>query len=218
MNVYIARHGETDWNREARYQGRRESALTERGILQAQALTRAVKDSVTRDGGRIVRTVSSPLKRCVETIRPLSSACSLRIETEPLLIEIAHGDWEGRLRADIEREDPDTFHAWKHAPAVVHFRGGESVGDVLVRWRSFRALLLEREVNETVVIVTHDVLVRLAILDATGRGINDLWEPRVVNGGYARFAVSDDGRWELETECIDTHLAGIAADPGLQAL
>lgn len=205
--IYVARHGETDWNRAGRYQGRRESSLTEVGRAQAEALARALETSGIR------RIAASPLQRCVRTAQPLAALLGIAVETDERLVEIAHGDWEGRLRSDIQREDPQTWHAWKEDPERVRFRGGESVADVLGRWRGFAAELAG---NEETVIVTHDVVVRLAILDATDRGPAQLWEPRVVNAGYARF--ERDPRWRLLEECVDAHLRGVRTDPASQAL
>ena len=98
--IYVARHGETDWNREGRYQGQRESQLTETGIAQADALA----DALSRKG--VTRVIASPLARCVETARPLAQRLGIAVETDRDLIEIAHGTWEGRLRSAIERDEP----------------------------------------------------------------------------------------------------------------
>ena len=152
--IYIARHGETDWNREGRYQGQRESQLTDTGVAQARAL--AVALSQRED---YVASISSPLARCVETARPLAERLGISVETDPDLIEIAHGTWEGRLRASIEREDPQAMRLWREHPERVQFEGGESLAQVDARWRAF----MERT-EGGIAIVTHDVIVRLAIL------------------------------------------------------
>ena len=71
--------------------------------------------------------------------------------------------------------------------------------------------------NDDVIIVTHDVLVRIAVLLASGRPLMSLWEPRVQNGGYAALFVAAQ-RWEVVDECRDEHLEGIRADVTRQAL
>ncbi len=207
--VYVARHGETDWNREGRYQGQRESQLTELGSAQAKALALALASQP------IERVVSSPLERCIATTRPLAHARGLDIATDERLIEISHGTWEGRLRTEIERDDPVTMLRWRNEPERVRFDGGESLRDVQTRFLAFVAELDER--NDETVILTHDVLVRCAILSATDRPLARFWEPRVVNGGYARFAVAD-GRWRLLDECIDAHLGDLIVESAGQAL
>jgi phosphoserine phosphatase len=205
--VYVARHGETDWNREGRYQGRRESQLTHTGAAQARALADALaKEPITR-------VIASPLARCVATAQPLADALGVELETDPDLVEIAHGTWEGRLRSEIERSDAQTMQLWREHPQLAQFEGGESLHDVEHRWHRFMRRLGERD---GVAIVTHDVIVRLAILAAAQRPLAQLWEPRVVNGGYARF--QGGGSWGLLDACLDTHLGALVVDTRAQAL
>lgn len=210
---YVARHGETDWNREGRYQGQRESTLTELGRSQASALASALANSGAR------RVISSPLARCVETAAPVAESLGVEIETDVRLLEIAHGTWEGRLRADIEREDAERLRAWMEEPSGVRFEGGESLDEVALRWIAFVQSLGGND--DDVVVVTHDVLVRLAVLIASNRSLVQLWEPRVQNGGYAALSY-DRARqpkvWQVLDECCDEHLAGILADTTRQAL
>lgn len=208
MTIYVARHGETDWNREGRYQGQRESHLTQTGRQQAEALANALGKAP------ISRVISSPLARCVDTAAPLAARLGVDVEIDPLLIEIAHGTWEGRLREDLEREDPDVMRAWREAPERVHFDGGESLEDVMKRWRAFAAKVGG---NDGVAVVTHDVLVRLALLNAQERPLSQLWEPQVRNGAYARFAV-DRGVWRVLDACVDEHLGDLLVDTARQAL
>ncbi|MBV8636849.1 MAG: histidine phosphatase family protein [Candidatus Eremiobacteraeota bacterium] len=208
MIVSIVRHGETDWNREGRYQGQRESRLTETGRQQANALADAL------GGARISRVISSPLARCVDTAAPLAARLGVDIEVDRRLIEISHGTWEGRLREDLEREDPEVLRAWRETPERVRFEGGESLDDVMQRWRAFARTIGE---NADVAIVTHDVLVRLALLDAAHRPLSQLWEPQVRNGAYARFSV-DGGIWQVLDACVDDHLGDLLVDTARQAL
>jgi phosphoserine phosphatase len=206
--LYVARHGETDWNREGRYQGQRESHLTSTGRAQAEALANALGSEP------ITRVISSPLARCVDTAAPLAGRLGVDLEVDRRLLEIAHGTWEGRLRDEIERDDPQTMTAWRDRPDRVHFEGGESLEDVLARWRAFARSI---DGKNDIAVVTHDVLVRLALLDAARRPLSRLWEPRVVNGGYARFHV-EDGALRVLDECVDDHLGALLVDIARQAL
>ena len=208
MILYLARHGETDFNEEGRYQGQRESDLTPRGRLQAERLAGAL------EGFAPQRIISSPLSRCVETARPLANRLKLPVEVSHDLIEIAHGTWEGRLREEIEREDPETMYAWRNKPDTVHFDGGETLAMVDARWKHFIHSLRG---EMTTVIVTHDVLVRLALLDATNRALSRFWEPVVKNGAYAWF-VKDGNDIRVLNECVDAHLGDAVADTAHQAL
>lgn len=207
--IYIVRHGETDWNREGRYQGRLESALTELGRQQAEALADALADSSIR------RVISSPLQRTADTARTLAKRLGIPLELDERLIEVAHGAWEGRLRVDIERDDPDRMRIWRTQPEQVQFQGGENLEAVAGRWRSLAADL--GDTKSDVALVTHDAVVRAALLDLCGRPLTEFWQPRVLNGGYARCLIMAGASYLLD-ECCHDHLAGIMSDRQLQAL
>ena len=208
VNVYIARHGETTWNAVGRYQGRLETPLSPLGQAQAQALAGALADK------DITRIISSPLSRCMQTAVPLSVESGLAIEQEPLLLEIAHGTWEGRYRDEIAANDPETYRTWREHPEHVRFEGGESLQDVLRRWAAF----VERfEARENTLLLTHDIVVRIALLERAGRPLEELRSVHALNAAYARFEV-EDGVWTLREECAAQHLAGLAADAEKQAL
>ena len=206
--LYVARHGETQWNRAGRYQGRLESSLTSRGQAQAAALAEALA------ARGLARVVASPLGRCTQTAQPLARALNLPLETDDRLIEIGHGPWEGRLRAEIEADDAELFARWKNLPQTVAFPGGESLDDVLRRWRAFAGGL---DGKNDVAIVTHDAIVRLAVLDASGRGPAEFWAPNVGNGAYAVLEFDGASRRVVEG-CVNDHLGSFAVDTSLQAL
>lgn len=206
--VYVVRHGESEANREGRYQGRYDSPLSALGHQQAAALANTLAAS------KAAYVISSPLRRCVETALPVAARLGVALECDDRVIEIAHGTWEGRLRAEVERDDAARMHAWRTAPEHVRFDGGESLGDVDARWRSFVATL---PAGAHVIVVTHDILVRLAILAATNRPLAQLWQPKAENAAYAIFEI-DDARWQMVSECCATHLTGLRANISRQAL
>ena len=206
--VFIARHGETTWNISGRYQGRLESPLSPLGLAQAQRLA----DSLSAHP--LKRIISSPLGRCVHTAEIVAAKFGLSVETEPLLIEIAHGAWEGRYRDELAANDPERYRQWRHEPEIVQFENGESIRDVLDRWRRFITGFVS--VQDTL-LVTHDAVVRVALVDRLNRPLSQFWKSRVLNGAYAWFQVTNS-HWELVQECVSDHLAGLVADPSTQAL
>jgi broad specificity phosphatase PhoE len=206
--LYLARHGETDYNEEGRYQGQRESDLTPRGRLQAERLSMALQNL------GVQRVISSPLGRCVESAKPLATRLKLPIEISSDLIEIAHGTWEGRLRLEIEENDQRTMLAWRNQPDTVVFDGGESLAMVNARWNHFLGSLRG---DMTTMIMTHDVVARLALLAADNRPLARFWEPVVKNGAYA-WLVKDGVQIRVLNECVDAHLGDAIADTSEQAL
>jgi probable phosphoglycerate mutase len=208
VNIYVARHGETTWNAVGRYQGRLETPLSPLGQAQAQALAGALVDK------GLERIISSPLKRCMQTALAVSIATGVPIEEEPLLLEIAHGTWEGRYRDEIAQNDPQTYRTWREHPQDVRFQGGESLNDVLQRWRAF---VEKFDPRENTLLVTHDIVVRIALLERAGRPLSELRHVHALNAAYALFDV-ENGAWTLRSECVADHLADLAADPEKQAL
>jgi probable phosphoglycerate mutase len=206
--VYLARHGETTWNLAGRYQGRLESDLTPLGTAQAAAL------AVAMEAAGIRRVVSSPLLRCVETARPAAERAQVPIETDERLLEIAHGTWEGRLRDEIAANDPERYRAWREDPAHVRFESGETIVQVLERWRDFAASFRPAA---PALVVTHDAVVRVALVAAAGRELDAFWRGRVENGGYAEFEVDESG-WTLLEENVAAHLGTLRASIEGQAL
>jgi broad specificity phosphatase PhoE len=210
VRVYVARHGETTWNLAGRYQGRRESALTALGVQQGFALA----DAFERIQPRVGRIVASPLLRCSATAKFVADRLNIALETDDRLLEIAHGTWEGRLRDEIAADDPERFRAWKERPAEVAFENGETLAQVQARWQNFAANFAA---GAPALVVTHDAVVRVAILAARERALNDLWAVQVENAGFAEFEVAA-GRWTLVHESSNGHLAGLHAAIGDQAL
>jgi len=208
VDIYVARHGETTWNAVGRYQGRLETPLSPLGQAQAQALAGAFAYK------HVERIISSPLSRCVQTAVPLSLNSAVPIETDPLLLEIGHGAWEGRYRDEIAATESELFRAWKEHPERVKFEGGESLADVLARWKAF---VEKFDPRANTVLFTHDIVIRLALLERTGRPMTELRHVRALNAAYAWFEV-DGGVWTLREECVSDYLAGLAADPEKQAL
>jgi len=210
VKLYIARHAETTWNLAGRYQGRRESALSARGIQQGVALAGAFVELAPPLG----RIVASPMHRTRATAAFVAERLNLPLETDDALIEIAHGTWEGRLRDEIAANDPERYATWRRRPAEVAFEEGESLRDVRARWQRFRAGF---SVAVPTLLVTHDAIVRVALLDCAERPLDEFWSMRVENAGYAVVEV-DGSRWTVLEESVSAHLAGERAAIETQAL
>jgi broad specificity phosphatase PhoE len=120
--VLLARHGETDDNREPlRFQGWRDTPLNDIGRLQAAELAERLA------GNGIVSLWSSDLKRASETAEIVGARLGLRPRLDWRLREANRGDWEGRLFEDVAREEPERYAAWMRAGPGWRFPGGESL-------------------------------------------------------------------------------------------
>jgi broad specificity phosphatase PhoE len=125
--VLLVRHGETDDNAAARFQGRRDTLLNERGREQSRALA----ESLRGEGVRALYT--SPLQRASATAQIVADLLGLEAIVDERLMEADAGDWSGRLIADVTAENPQAWERWRSADPTFRFPGGESVAEQTAR-------------------------------------------------------------------------------------
>jgi phosphoserine phosphatase len=102
--LLLARHGETDWNRDHRWQGHTGPPLNETGRRQATELAAQVND--------IHVVYSSDTERAYETAAIVAERHRLQVETDPRLREVDFGLWEGLTRAEINERFSGGFARW----------------------------------------------------------------------------------------------------------
>ena len=171
MRILLARHGETPWNAEGRYQGQIDIPLSPVGEGQATALGQRLRDV------RIDRAVASPLSRAQLTARlALGAARADMLQTDADLQEIAHGEWEGLLASEIQQKDPARLLAWREEPENVLMPGGESLRQVLDRsWRGLARATEGLGEDDTLLVVAHDAVNRVLLCRILGLPIARLW-------------------------------------------
>src|SRR5215831_10645180 len=98
--ILLARHGETDWNTERRWQGHDDQPLNEAGRQQARELGASLA------GRPIAAVYASDLSRAHETATIVAGELGLPVVADERLREVDVGDWSGRRMLDIETEDP----------------------------------------------------------------------------------------------------------------
>jgi len=151
LTLYVIRHGETDWNRVARYQGQSDVPLNEHGRAQARRHAKALR-SVVAEPGRLAY-VSSPLMRARQTMETLREALGLEAagyQLEPRLREVHYGHWEGRLAQELPTVDPEGLAARALDPNGWRPAGGESYAEMRARTDAWLS-----EVERDTVVVTH---------------------------------------------------------------
>jgi broad specificity phosphatase PhoE len=168
----LARHGETDYNRERRFQGWSPVALNELGRRQAAELAeRAAQLS-------FASLWCSPLLRARETAAVVGGRLGLAPREDSRLAETETGDWTGRLFAEVEEEDPVRLRAFLGGDPDFAFPGGESFRDQADR--VMRALADIARGPRPALVVCHGVVIRLA-LARTGTVIGDALAAPVAN-------------------------------------
>jgi probable phosphoglycerate mutase len=164
IRLVLVRHGDTEWSRTGRYQGRSDRTLTAEG--RAQALDVALR---LKDAG-ISSMLTSPLRRARETADLIAERLGLGAPgVDPRLTEIDYGTWEGLTQAEVRLRWPDELRRWKRTadPDSAAAPGGESLGQVRERLRLF---LLDpmwaAHGAGDVLIVSHTGPIRVALLQA----------------------------------------------------
>ncbi len=140
--LYIVRHGQTAWNAERRFQGQRDTPLNDKGRGQARRNGEALMEAQADLSA--LRFIASPLARARETMEILRAALGLdphAYETDPLLMELSYGSWEGMTLHDISTNHKPEWDAreadkW-HTPPP----GGESYAQGEARARQFLGAL-----------------------------------------------------------------------------
>ena len=173
MRILLARHGETPWNAEGRYQGQEDIALSPVGESQARALGERLRDV------SIDRAVASPLGRAARTAElALGDARRDLLRIDAGLMEIAHGTWEGLLAAEIRERDPERSIAWRDAPHEVLMPEGESLQHVLDRAWPALERACEGLGDGTLLVVAHDAVNRVILCRVLGLPLARLWRFR----------------------------------------
>jgi len=176
MKILLARHGETPWNAEGRYQGQIDIPLSENGERQARLLGARLADV------EITKAVASPLSRAKWTAElALGETRIPLLQFDAGLKEIAHGDWEGLLASEIRERDPVRLLAWREMPESVLMpgSGGENLQMVFDRaWPAFARACEGLKDDDTLLVVAHDAVNRVLLCRILGLPLAHLWSFR----------------------------------------
>ena len=150
--LLLVRHGETDWNRDGRFQGHADPPLNDTGRSQARALA----DDLARE--RIDAIYTSDLARARETAELIAERAGVPFVLEPQLREIDVGEWQGLTRAEIEERFPEGLSNWRE-----HGHGwerGETSEELAGRVLEAIGRIAARHPDERVVVVGHGGTIR----------------------------------------------------------
>ena len=132
--IYFVRHGETDWNRDRRYQGQKDIPLNETGRAQAHRNGLALRAFLPAIAE--ADFIASPLGRARETMEALRGELGLPPEAYAIdarLMELSYGVWEGTLQDDVMKNDPESFAKRAEDPFRWRPDQGESYADLFAR-------------------------------------------------------------------------------------
>lgn len=151
--LLIARHGETDWNREGRWQGFSDQPLNPLGRRQARALAGRL------DGAGIAALYASDLARAEQTAAAVSARTGLAVTADRRLREIDVGAWSGLSREQVRARDPGAYAAWE-CGELERYPEGESFAELRRRTAEAFAEIGARHPGQTVAVVCHGGSIR----------------------------------------------------------
>jgi broad specificity phosphatase PhoE len=167
--IWLARHGQTAYNHERRFQGHLAVPLNDTGREQAHALAR---EAAQREWAALW---CSPLERALQTARIVGAAIGIEPHPDARFAETDTGEWTGRSFDEMEAEDPAGFACFMRADPAWAFPGGESYvqqGD-----RIQAGLADVRAGAQPALVVCHRGVMRLAITHARGEPLSAIDVP-----------------------------------------
>lgn len=184
VTIYLARHGETAWNQEGRWQGRTDTLLHEQGRRQAVLLAERLREH------RIVRVHTSDLARARETAEIVARRLGLPEPTpDPDLAERCFGVFEGLTREQCETQLGDVWRRYVADRRCLP-PGAEPEPSVVERFRRAvlrAAHLLDGSGDAAALLVSHGSAIRCMLASLLGHP-----PPPVENASIVRLSVVDD--------------------------
>ncbi len=194
MTIYLLRHGETVWNRDKRLQGQKDTPLTQKGIIQAEAMGIALKDQLF--GRKPEVFLSSPLRRAHQTAVIVADILNFGTEgitIEDRLKEVTFGVWDGLNMEEILESYETLWQQRRQSQWLFSPPEGESYVAAGAR---IQPLIDNLSSSKILVIVAHGSLNRIF------RGLWGKLEPEV----FLTLNEPQDGFYRLETDGTETFI------------
>ncbi len=176
-NLYLARHGQTEYNRLNQIQGRGiDASLNDTGRQQAQAIAYHLKDS------QLHGVYSSSLKRSQETAEVIAQLHGLTLESHADLDEMDFGMLEGQPISEIEAELEELHSTWKSGNTSFALQEGESPEIVLDRAAGKVEQIIGEQQGSNLLFVLHGRLIRILVSHWLQYGLSQMHRVPHTNG------------------------------------
>jgi phosphoserine phosphatase len=190
--ILLARHGETDWNREGRFQGHADPPLNDTGRAQAAVLSDELADV------ELAAVYSSPLRRAFESAKLIAAPHRLAPVALEALREVDVGSWQGLTREEVESRFPEQLSNW-----LAYDQGwqdGETYEEMATRVVAALLQLAAEHDGERILAVTHGGPIRATLAFAAGSSYGEARRrgPTIGNAFVAEFAVENGALRQLD--------------------
>ncbi|MEQ5401252.1 2,3-diphosphoglycerate-dependent phosphoglycerate mutase GpmB [Providencia rettgeri] len=210
LQVYLVRHGETEWNLARRIQGQSDSPLTATGRLQA----RQVAERIKSEG--ITHIITSDMGRTLETAQIIASVCECEITTEPRLRELNMGVLEQRAIESLTPEEEQWRKSLIDGTRGGRIPEGESMEELYTRMFAALNSCLDLPEGSRPLIVSHGIALSTLISRIMGVPAYSERRLRLRNCSLSRIDYQNSpwlaNGWIVETAGEVTHLSQPALD------
>lgn len=212
MNLYLVRHGQTDWNRDGRVQGRADQPVNALGGAQSRAVGSYLS------GRPLAAVYCSPALRARQTAEPIAAHHELEVQPSAGLLELDMGALDGASLREMRDRFPDFFRLWSADAATARFPGGETLAELQARaWAAITTITKEHGPGDTLVVVSHAFALYSILCMSLGMPLNHYGRLRQDPGAVSllvsrRGPVDGEGlNWTLAFLNQTHHLDGLTA-------
>ncbi len=157
-NLYIVRHGQTEWNIQGKIQGHKNANLTEDGLKQGDKVAERMASE------KIDIIYSSDLDRARITAEKISKTTGAKLIVTEELREMNFGVWEGEFFKDVKVSDPDGYMKWMKEPENLNIAEGETLEILEKRMEKVINKIVAENEGKNIVIVSHGTALKTLIL------------------------------------------------------
>lgn len=205
--LILIRHGETDWNRELRFQGQIDVPLNAIGFEQARRVAERLA------GESVHHLVCSDLLRTRQSAEAPSRQLALAPMADPGLREQGFGVVDGMRSDEIAQQFPQAWTRWTQFDADYAFDGGESTRLFHTRVMSVLQRLAREHRGQRLVVVTHGGVLDMVYRSAMGLSLSGPRQSVIPNGGISRVRLLGETGIEILSWAETQHLDGMPAQP-----
>lgn len=204
--LVLIRHGETEMNRELRFQGHVNVGLNAIGLEQARRL------AARMTGEQADAVYVSDLLRAQQTAQPIAATLSLQPVTEAGLREQSFGRVDGMRVDDIKAQHPECWEGWLRFEEDYCMPEGESTRQFHARVMEAVQRLVAAHAGQKLVVVTHGGVLDMVYRTARSLGLNGPRQSEIPNAGLNRIRVRDGGI-DIVDWADTRHLADLPPQP-----
>ena len=188
LELYLIRHGQTDFSRENRFCGSIDPPLNDIGLQMAAAFGAAYGQH------KWAAIYSSPSLRTRQTAAALADQVGLIPRIEPGLREISYGAWESLRHEDVQADHPDEYAYWAADTASRGTPGGETAFQVAARAAPIIELVRRNHPAGKVLLVSHKATIRILTCALLGMDVR-LFRDRIGQpvAAVTRFELRKNG-------------------------